>query len=66
VIRTGPISAAAATRLATVIKLGGRVQRDPRLAGALAALWRGSLHQPHSATPSGVGGAVCVVHGGGD
>lgn len=37
-----------------VIKVGGRVQRDPGLAPALAALWR-------SAPAS-----FCVVHGGGD
>ncbi|HEY7860753.1 MAG TPA: acetylglutamate kinase [Gemmatimonadaceae bacterium] len=37
-----------------VIKVGGRVQRDPRLAGVLAALW---ASEP---------GSLCVVHGGGD
>ena len=37
-----------------VIKVGGRVQRDPRLAAALARCWR--------AEP----GALCVVHGGGE
>lgn len=37
-----------------VIKIGGRVQRDARLAGALARLW---LESPAS---------FCVVHGGGD
>ena len=37
-----------------VIKIGGRVQRDPRLATTLAAEW---LQAP---------GALCVVHGGGD
>lgn len=37
-----------------VIKIGGRVQRDPSLAGAIAAAWRESP------------GALCVVHGGGD
>ena len=37
-----------------VIKVGGRVQRDPRLAAAIASLWRGA---PAS---------FCVVHGGGD
>jgi acetylglutamate kinase len=37
-----------------VIKIGGRVQGDPRLAGMLARLW--------SCTP----GRLCVVHGGGD
>ena len=37
-----------------VIKLGGRVQREPHLSGALAAAWR--------AHPR----ALCVVHGGGD
>jgi acetylglutamate kinase len=36
-----------------VIKIGGRVQGDPRLAGALAQLW---LESP---------GSFCVVHGGG-
>jgi acetylglutamate kinase len=68
VIRTGhvPPPPVAATRVATVIKLGGRVQRDPRLAGALASRWRDAVHQPNPATPSGVSGAVCLVHGGGD
>lgn len=37
-----------------VIKIGGRVQRDARLAGTLARLWRDS---PAS---------FCVVHGGGE
>lgn len=37
-----------------VVKIGGRAQSDPALAGALARLWR--------AHP----GALCVVHGGGD
>ena len=37
-----------------VIKLGGRVQRDPALAGVLARLW--------AAAPAG----FCVVHGGGE
>lgn len=37
-----------------VIKLGGRVQSDPRLTNALNDLWQ--------AKP----GAVCIVHGGGD
>jgi acetylglutamate kinase len=37
-----------------VIKVGGRVQRDPDLAGALALLWS---HAPAS---------FCVVHGGGE
>ena len=37
-----------------VIKIGGRVQRDPELAGVLASLWR--------AAPS----SLCVVHGGGE
>jgi acetylglutamate kinase len=37
-----------------VIKVGGRVQRDPRLATALAHLW--------CAAPA----SFCVVHGGGD
>lgn len=37
-----------------VIKVGGRVQRDPRLAGALAELW--------ASAPA----SFCVVHGGGD
>ncbi len=37
-----------------VVKLGGRVQQDPRLPGMLAAL--------ASARP----GALCIVHGGGD
>jgi acetylglutamate kinase len=36
-----------------VIKLGGRTQRDPRLAGVLAALVRG-------------GDKIVIVHGGGD
>jgi acetylglutamate kinase len=37
-----------------VIKVGGRVQSDPRLAGALAAMW---TNAPAS---------FCVVHGGGE
>lgn len=37
-----------------VVKVGGRVQADPRLTEALVAAWR--------AEP----GALCVVHGGGD
>jgi acetylglutamate kinase len=37
-----------------VIKIGGRVQRDPALAGALARLW--------TAAPA----SFCVVHGGSD
>ncbi|MBK5189825.1 MAG: acetylglutamate kinase, partial [Gemmatimonadaceae bacterium] len=37
-----------------VIKIGGRVQRDPRLAATLAQLWS---HAPAS---------FCVVHGGGE
>lgn len=38
----------------TVIKLGGRVQSDPSLIGAVAALWQRSA------------GRLCIVHGGGD
>ena len=37
-----------------VIKVGGQVQRDPRLAGALATLW--------TSAPA----SFCVVHGGGE
>lgn len=37
-----------------VLKIGGRVQNDPRLISAIAAVWRA---QP---------GALCLVHGGGD
>jgi len=37
-----------------VVKIGGRVQRDPELAGMLAQLWS---HAPAS---------FCVVHGGGE
>jgi acetylglutamate kinase len=37
-----------------VIKIGGRVQRDPRLAAAIAAQWAAAR------------GSLCVVHGGGD
>lgn len=37
-----------------VVKLGGRTQSDPALPGALAALW------------TRTGGALVVVHGGGD
>ncbi len=37
-----------------VVKLGGRTQNDPALAGALAALWRAT------------GGQLVIVHGGGD
>jgi acetylglutamate kinase len=40
--------------LIRVIKIGGRVQSDPRLAGAIAAAWKDS------------GGGLVVVHGGGD
>lgn len=40
--------------LGRVIKIGGRVQRDPRLAGVLAQLW---MQMP---------GSFCVVHGGGE
>jgi acetylglutamate kinase len=42
------------TRLARVIKVGGRVQRDARLTEVLAQLW---THAP---------GSFCVVHGGGE
>jgi acetylglutamate kinase len=45
-------ASAAATRM--VVKLGGRVQQDPALPAALAALC--------AARPGG----VCIVHGGGD
>lgn len=38
----------------TVVKLGGRTQGDPALAGALAALWRAT------------NGRLVLVHGGGD
>jgi acetylglutamate kinase len=37
-----------------VVKVGGRAQEDPRLAGALARAWTASQ------------GSLCVVHGGGD
>ena len=37
-----------------VIKLGGRVQSDPRLAAAISTLWKSAP------------GSVCIVHGGGD
>ncbi len=37
-----------------VVKLGGRTQDDPALAGALARAWRAA------------GGRLVVVHGGGD
>ena len=37
-----------------VVKLGGRPQGDPALPAALAALWRAT------------GGALVLVHGGGD
>jgi acetylglutamate kinase len=37
-----------------VVKLGGRVQSDPRLAGAIRRMWE--------ARP----GSLCIVHGGGD
>ncbi len=40
--------------LTRVVKIGGRVQRDARLAEILARLW---LHAP---------GSFCVVHGGGE
>lgn len=38
----------------TVVKLGGRVQSDPRLAEALGSMWENST------------GGMCIVHGGGD
>ena len=38
----------------TVVKLGGRVQSDPRLAEAIASMWENSS------------GGLCIVHGGGD
>jgi len=38
----------------SVVKLGGRVQSDPALIGALGTLWKSKP------------GEVCVVHGGGD
>ncbi|HEY8793879.1 MAG TPA: acetylglutamate kinase [Gemmatimonadaceae bacterium] len=41
-------------RMARVIKIGGRVQRDARLAPVLARLW---MQAP---------GSFCVVHGGGE
>ena len=40
--------------LTRVIKIGGRVQSDPRLPEAIAIAWRESR------------GALCLVHGGGD
>lgn len=40
-----------------VIKVGGRVLGDPRLAPALASVWKGT---------TGDGDGACVVHGGGD
>lgn len=40
--------------MTTVVKLGGRVQSDPSLPGAVAKMWRES------------GGSLCIVHGGGD
>ena len=40
--------------LKRVIKVGGRVQGDPALAAAIVEAWRAD------------GGALCVVHGGGD
>jgi acetylglutamate kinase len=43
-----------ADRVTRVIKIGGRVQRDPRLATALAQMW---AQAPAS---------FCVVHGGGE
>jgi acetylglutamate kinase len=49
-----PASAGAPPLGRIVVKLGGRVQQDPRLAEALAAL--------DAARP----GALCLVHGGGD
>ena len=52
-------SSSAATRVAgvLVIKVGGRVQQDPALAAALALAWR---------ERRAAGGALVVVHGGGD
>ena len=40
-----------------VVKVGGRVQQDPALAATLAAAWRARRAE---------GGALVVVHGGGD
>ena len=40
--------------MSIVIKLGGRVQSDTRLAGAVHSLWNSAP------------GALCIVHGGGD
>jgi acetylglutamate kinase len=40
--------------MTVVVKLGGRVQSDPRLAGAIRSLWDGHP------------GSLCIVHGGGD
>lgn len=51
---TAPASAAPLAVERLVVKLGGRVQQDPRLPGMLAAL--------AAARP----GALCIVHGGGD
>jgi acetylglutamate kinase len=40
--------------LKRVIKIGGRVQSDPALPGAIASAWRATA------------GRLCIVHGGGD
>jgi len=44
----------APARAMRVIKLGGRVQEDPRLPSAIATQW------------AAYAGALCIVHGGGD
>lgn len=47
-------SAAGSARVEIVVKLGGRTQADPALPAALTALW------------TRTGGAMVIVHGGGD
>lgn len=59
-----------AVRIATVIKLGGRAQGDPRLASAVAARWHDWRDAWRRSSPGGTasglwGGAFCLVHGGG-
>ncbi|GEM_PF-136496 len=70
--------ARSAPHLASVIKVGGRAQRDERLADVIAARWRAAVHASRDPA-SGLRGSVatgaalpvaparfCIVHGGGD
>jgi acetylglutamate kinase len=50
------------SRVATVVKVGGRAQADPRLASILAERWFATLAEKSA----GKRATFCVVHGGGD